>query len=104
MIAKQRDHGEFPQSPAADRDRNERHANHHREQHGSIGNRQHEALRAAERPNDHDGERVDETSERQDDRAPWPDKNDAPRQSKFPSRGKKWHSRMSDDREPSSNF
>ena len=56
-------HRKLAQPPAADSDRDERYADHHCEQHCCVGQRQHETLRAAERPHDGDGERMDETSQ-----------------------------------------
>src|SRR5262245_29458080 len=50
VISEQRDDGKLAQAPAADRDRYERHADHYRVQHGGIGDRQHEALGASDRP------------------------------------------------------
>src|SRR5262245_57804191 len=68
VLAKERDDRELPQSPAADRDRDEVHADHYREQHGGVGDGQHEALGASDRPDHHDSEDVDEASEGQDQR------------------------------------
>src|SRR5262249_30842817 len=59
----ERDHGELSQAPAADRDWDEYHADHDREQHRRVGERQREALRPSDRPDDENGERVDDTSD-----------------------------------------
>src|SRR6266403_4352423 len=66
VTGKERDHGELPPTPASDRDRDERHADHDREQDRRIGERQREALRPSDRPNDDNSERVNETSNGQD--------------------------------------
>src|SRR5215831_20578522 len=65
VTGKDRNHGEFSQSPAADRDRNDHRADHDYEQDHRIGKRQREALRASDQPNDDNGECVDETSKAQ---------------------------------------
>src|SRR5712692_5567176 len=69
VIGKQRYHRELAQTPAADRDGNERNADHHGEQDGRVRDRQDEALRMPERPDGDDGEGVNETSKAQDHRA-----------------------------------
>jgi hypothetical protein len=48
VVWSHRDHSQLAQSSAADRDRNERHADQHREQHGGVGGRQQQAQRASE--------------------------------------------------------
>src|SRR5262249_1001350 len=66
MSAEERDYGKFAQTPAADRDRNGHPPDHDYEQGHRIGKRQSEALRASKRPNDDNGECLDETSNAQD--------------------------------------
>src|SRR5262249_56384979 len=58
--------GGLSRAPAADRDWDEYHADHDREQDRRVGERQREALRPSDRPDDENGERVDETSNAQD--------------------------------------
>src|SRR5262249_9317061 len=66
VTAKERNHGELPQTPASDRDRDERHADHDREQYRGVWERQREALCPSDRPNDDNGGGVNETSNDQD--------------------------------------
>src|SRR6266851_3751684 len=61
MSGEERDYGKLTQTPAADRNRKGHRAGHDYEQDHRIGKRQREALRASERPNDGNGECVDET-------------------------------------------
>ena len=68
-MTQQRDHGDLAQTPAADRDRNQRHADHDRKQRRRIRDRQQQALRAAYRPDDDDGEDMFEASDAQNHRA-----------------------------------
>src|SRR5262249_43278821 len=75
ITGKDRNHGEFSQSPAAYRDRNDYHAGHDYEQDHRIGKRQREALRPSYRPNDNNGECVNETSNAQDQGPLRPEKN-----------------------------
>src|SRR5262249_59598505 len=66
VTGKERNHGELPQTPASDRDRDERHADHDREQDRRVWERQREALCPSDRPNDANGGGVNETSNGQD--------------------------------------
>src|SRR5215813_15156082 len=66
MSREERDYGKLSQSPAADRDWDEYDADHDREQDRRVGKRQREALRPPDRPDDANGECVDETSDAQD--------------------------------------
>src|SRR6516225_10985287 len=75
MSAEERDYGKLAQTPAADRDRNGHYADHDYEQDHRIGKRQSEALRASERPNDNNGECLDETSNAQDHGPPRSEQN-----------------------------
>src|SRR5215469_18421863 len=75
MSAEERDYGKLAQTPAADRDRNGHQADHDYEQDHRIGKRQREPLRTSNRPNDDNGECMDETSNAQDHGPLRPEKN-----------------------------
>src|SRR5215813_15089077 len=75
LAAWSRDHGELSQAPAADRDWDDYHAYHDRKQNRRVGEWQREALRPSDRPDDDNGERMDETSDAQDQEPLRPEKN-----------------------------